>query len=70
MVKGNAIKLSCLNKNFQEPPYHATNDVIVPHVRAHILTLIGSLLMPDTVKIYGLKQEGGGELFMKDFRKL
>ncbi|XP_068492340.1 protein MAIN-LIKE 1-like [Phaseolus vulgaris] len=31
-----------------ELPHHATDDVIAQHARAHILTLIGSLLMPDS----------------------
>ncbi|XP_068487148.1 protein MAIN-LIKE 1-like [Phaseolus vulgaris] len=47
-VKGNAIKLSWLNNTFQELPHNATDDVIAQHARAHILTLIGSLLMPDS----------------------
>ncbi|XP_068504171.1 protein MAIN-LIKE 1-like [Phaseolus vulgaris] len=47
-VKGNAISLSWLNNTFQELPHHATDDVIAQHARAHILTLIGSLLMPDS----------------------
>jgi len=47
-IKGNAINLSWLNKTFQELPHHATNDVIAQHARAHILTLIGSLLINDS----------------------
>ncbi|XP_068501128.1 protein MAIN-LIKE 1-like [Phaseolus vulgaris] len=47
-IKGNAIKLSWLNNSFQELPHNVTDDVIAQHARAHILTLIGSLLMPDS----------------------
>jgi len=47
-VKENAINLSWLNNTFQELPHHATDDVIAQHAGAHILTLIGSLLMPDS----------------------
>ena len=48
VYKGNNIKLSWLNNEFQDL-HHDANDVMVAqHARAHILTLIGSLLMPDT----------------------
>jgi len=48
VVKGNAINLSWLNNTFQELPHHAIIDVIAQHARSHILTLIGSLLIPDS----------------------
>ena len=48
VYKGNNIKLSWLNNEFQDLPHDADNVVIAQHARAHILTLIGSLLMPDT----------------------
>ncbi|XP_027905255.1 protein MAIN-LIKE 1-like isoform X2 [Vigna unguiculata] len=48
VVRGNTIKLSWLNNNFQQLPAYATDDVVAQYARAHIFTLIGSLLMPDT----------------------
>ena len=48
VYKGNSIKLSWLNNEFQDLPHDADDVVIAQHARAHILTLIGSLLMPDT----------------------
>lgn len=47
-IKGNSIKLSWFNNSFQQLPNDATDDVIAHHARAHILTLVGSLLMSDT----------------------
>jgi len=34
---------------FQDLPHDATKIIIAQHARAHILTLIESLLMPDTL---------------------
>jgi len=48
VIKGNTIKLSWLNNNFQQFSVDATDDVIAQHARAHILSLIESLLMPNT----------------------
>ena len=48
VIKGNTIKLSWLSNNFQQLPADATDDVIAQHAITHILSLIGSLLMPDT----------------------
>ena len=48
VYKGNSIKLSWLNNEFQDLPHDADNVVIAQPARAHILTLIGSLLIPDT----------------------
>jgi len=48
VVLGNTIKLSWLNNTFQQLPEGATNDVVAQYARAHILSLIGSMLMPDT----------------------
>jgi len=48
IIKGNTIKLSWLNKKFQQLLDDATNDVIARHVQMHILSLIESLLVPNT----------------------
>jgi len=48
VVQENTIKISWLNTSFQDLPHDATKIIIKQHARAHILTLIGSLLMPDT----------------------
>jgi len=48
VVLGNTIKLSWLNNTFQQLPKDATNDVVAQYARAHILSLIGSMLMSDT----------------------
>jgi len=48
VVQGNTIKISWLNTSFQNLPHDATEIIIVQHAQAHILTLIRSLLMPDT----------------------
>ena len=47
VYKVNSIKLSWLNNEFQDLPHDADDVVIAQHARAHILTLIGSLLMSD-----------------------
>ncbi|XP_068485023.1 protein MAIN-LIKE 2-like [Phaseolus vulgaris] len=46
VIKGNTIKLSWLNNNFQQLSANVMDDVIAQHARAHILSLIGSLLVP------------------------
>jgi len=48
VYKGNSIKLSWLNNEFRDLPHDTDDVVIAQHARAHILTLIGSLLMSDT----------------------
>lgn len=48
VVIGNTIRLSWLNNNFHQLPDDASENVVAHYARAHILTLIGSLLMPDT----------------------
>ena len=48
VIKRNTINLSWLNNNIQQLSVDATNGVIAQHARAHILSLIGSLLMADT----------------------
>jgi len=46
--KGNNIKLYWLNNEFQDLPHDADDVMVAQHARAHILTLIESLLMSDT----------------------
>ena len=48
VVLGNTIKLSWLNNTFKQLLEDATNDVVAQYARSHILSLIGSMLMPDT----------------------
>jgi len=48
VYKGNSIKLSWLNNEFQDLPHDVEDVVIAQHARAHILTLIKSLLMSHT----------------------
>jgi len=48
VYKANNIILSWLNNEFQDLPHDANNVMVAQHARAHILTLIGSLLMLDT----------------------
>jgi len=48
MLTGNRIKLSWLNSRFRELPDNATLATVGQYARAHILILIGSMLMPDT----------------------
>jgi len=48
VIKRNTVKLSWLNNAFRELPDNETEVVISQHAHGHILTLIGSLLMPDT----------------------
>jgi len=48
MFTGNRIKLSWLNSRFRELPDDATLATVGQYARAHILILIGSMLMPDT----------------------
>jgi len=48
VIKGNSIRVSWLNTTFQQLPPNANNEVIAQYARAYILTLIGSILMPDT----------------------
>jgi len=47
VIKGNSIRVSWLNSTFQQLPHNANNNVIAQYARAYILTLIGSILMPD-----------------------
>jgi len=49
VIKGNTIKLSWLNNAFRELSDNATKVVISQHARKHILALIETLLMPDTL---------------------
>jgi len=49
MITGNSIKLSWLNRRFRELPDDANLATIGQYARAHILILIGSMLMPDTL---------------------
>jgi len=48
VIRGNSIRVSWLNTTFQQLPPNANNEVIAQYTRAYILTLIGSILMPDT----------------------
>jgi len=48
VVQGNTIKISWLNTSFQDLPHDATKIIIAQNAQACILTLIWSLLMPDT----------------------
>jgi len=48
VYKGNSIKLSWLNSEFQDLPDDADDVMVAQHAWAHILTLIRSLLMLDT----------------------
>ncbi|XP_027927469.1 protein MAIN-LIKE 1-like [Vigna unguiculata] len=48
VIRGNSIRVSWLNNTFQQLPQNANNNVIAQYARAYILTLIGSILMPDT----------------------
>jgi len=48
VIRGNSIRVSWLNSTFQQLPQNANNNVIVQYARAYILTLIGSILVPDT----------------------
>jgi len=48
VYKGNNIKLYWLNSEFQDLPDDDDDVMVAQHAQAHILTLIGSLLMPDT----------------------
>jgi len=48
MITGNQIKLSWLNSRFRGLPDDATLAIVGQYARAHILILIGSMLMPDT----------------------
>ena len=48
VYKGNSIKLSWFNNEFQDLPHDADDVTVAQHARAHILTLIESLLMLDT----------------------
>jgi len=48
VIRGNLIRVSWLNSTFQQLPPNANNEVIAQYARAYILTLIGSILMPDT----------------------
>ena len=48
VVLGNTIKLSWLNNTFQQLLGDAMDDVVAQYAWAHILTLIGNLLMLDT----------------------
>ena len=48
MITRNRIKLSWLNSRFRELSDDATLATIGQYARAHILILIGSMLMPDT----------------------
>ena len=48
MFTGKLIKLSWLNSKFRELPTDANLGTIGQYARAHILILIGSMLMPDT----------------------
>jgi len=48
VVRGNSIRVFWLNNTFQQLPQNGNNNVIAQYARAYILTLIGSILMPDT----------------------
>ena len=48
MVLRNIIKLSWLNNTFQQLPESAIDDGVAQYARAHILSLIGNMLMSDT----------------------
>jgi len=48
VVLGNTIKLSWLNNTFPHLSNDVMDNVVVYYAQAHILTLIGSLLMPNT----------------------
>jgi len=48
VIKGNSIRIFWLNNTFQQLPQYANNNIIAKYERVYILTLIGSILMPDT----------------------
>jgi len=48
VIRGNSIRVSWLSSTFQQLPQYANNNVIAQYLRAYILTLIGSILMPNT----------------------
>jgi len=54
VIRGNSIRVSWLNSTFQQLPQYVNNNVIAQCVRAYILILIGSILMPDmfTAKVH------------------